>query len=95
MNINKIIVEELQGLNEEQLQQYTIPMLAQTMGVMKHEPASIKIYQKMLFDGFKRGGDQAVIDMYSEISGVEINAIRKGRYVFGNVSAPDNSNKLE
>jgi len=37
---------------------------------------------KMLRDEFKNKGDEGVIDMYKGITGVNIEALGKGRYIF-------------
>ena len=81
-----IINEEVKKLFEN-LEVYTIPELAALMGSrMKHDANTVQIYTKMLWDAYKRGGDQAVVKMYTEIAGVEIEALRNGRYVFANLS---------
>ena len=81
-----IINEEVKKLFEN-LEVYTIPELAALMGSrMKHDANTVRIYTKMLFNAYKEGGDQAVVKMYTEIAGVEIEALRNGRYVFANLS---------
>jgi len=81
-----IINEELKSLFEN-LEVYTIPQLAGLMGSrMKHDANTVQIYTQMLQDAYKNGGDDAVVKMYTQIAGVEIEALRNGRYVFANLS---------
>ena len=85
MGINAMIQEELQQLDEQQV--YTIPELAGLMGSrMKHPQESIPIYQKMLFDAYNEGGDDAVVNIYTKMAGVEIEAVTRGRYMFANLT---------
>lgn len=84
MNIKKIIIEEAKELFEN-LQIYTIPQLAQMLSRMGFPEKNLQIFQKMLLDAYKQGGDDAVVNMYQEISGVQIEALRNGRYVFSSV----------
>ena len=86
MDVKTIITEELKELFEN-LEVYTIPQLAGLMGSrMKHNPETVQVYTQMLFDAYKEGGDDAVVDMYTKMTGVEIEALRNGRYVFANLS---------
>ena len=86
MNVIAIITEELKELFEN-LEVYTIPQLAGLMGSrMKHNPETVQVYTQMLFDAYKEGGDDAVVKMYTQIAGVEIEALRNGRYVFANLN---------
>ena len=87
MNILAIITEEVRRLFEQK--QYSIPELAGLMDTrMKHGKQTADIYLKMLQDAYKQGGDQAVVDMYTKLSGVQIEAIRNGRYMFANLCTP-------
>lgn len=85
MNVLAVINEEVKKLFEN-LEVYTIPELAQALSTHGHAPENIKILEKMLFDAYKRGGDPAVVDAYAEMAGVEIEALRNGRYVFHNLT---------
>jgi len=94
MDIKSIINEELKTLFEN-LEVYTIPQLAQLMNTrMQHPESSTRIYQRMLQDAYRKGGDQAVIDMYTKLAGVQIEALRNGRYVFASLSG-GGENQLE
>jgi len=95
MNVIAVINEEVKRLFEQQV--YTIPQLAGLMGSrMKHDANTVQIYAKMLWDAYKEGGDDAVVDMYTKMAGVEIQALRNGRYMFANLYTPeDNEPKLE
>ena len=86
MDILTIITEEVQRLYEQQQQIFTIPDLAKALSVHGHDAQNQQILAKMLFDKYRSGGDQAVIDMYGKMSGVEIQALRNGRYMFANLS---------
>ena len=85
MDILTIITEEVQRLYEQQQQIFTIPDLAKALSVHGHDAQNQQILAKMLFDKYRSGGDQAVIDMYGKMSGVEIQALRNGRYMFANL----------
>lgn len=86
MKVIDVINEEIKKLFEN-LEVYTIPELAGLMGSrMGHDKQTVDIYTKMLWDAYKRGGDDAVVDMYTQISGVQIEALRNGRYVFANLT---------
>ena len=82
-----IIKEEIQKLFEERI--CGIPELAQIMGRVGFEKEQQGYLVNMLRNAFRRYGDQGVIDMYAEMSGVEIQAISKGRYVFAGVHKPE------
>ena len=72
-------------LNEQQ-QMYSIPQLAGLMGSrMKHDANTVQIYIQMLLDAYKEGGDDAVVNLYTKMSGVEIEAVSRGRYMFANL----------
>lgn len=86
MDIKAVINEELRELFEN-LEVYTIPQLAQLMSTRMARPEeTIPIYQKMLSNAYQQGGDAAVVDMYTKMTGVEIEALRNGRYVFSSLS---------
>jgi len=85
MDIKSVITEELKTLFEN-LEVYTIPQLAQLLTRMGHPEQSIPVFQRMLLDEYKKSGDQGVVDMYAKIAGVQIEALRNGRYVFANLS---------
>ena len=85
--IIKLIKEEIQKLFEERI--YSIPELAQIMGRVGYEKEQQGYLGNMLRDAFRRYGDQGVVDMYTKMSGVEIHAISKGRYVFAGVHKPE------
>jgi len=81
--INEVVLDEIQE------NVYTIPELAQALGVHGHGRENIEILTNMLLNAFKRGGDPAVIEMYKELAGVEIEALRQGRYMFANLYDPE------
>ena len=85
MDIKSVITEELKTLFEN-LEVYTIPQLAQLLTRMGHPQESIPVFQKMLLDAYRQKGDAGVVDMYTQIAGVQIEALRNGRYVFANLS---------
>lgn len=82
MDVKKIINEELLKFEEQQKFAYSIPDLAKLMERQGFDPEGQKILQDILMDAYRSDGDQGVIDKYAEISGVEIQAISRGRYVF-------------
>ena len=88
MNINDIIREELQYFNERHQDIFTITDLAGIMKRMGFEQQSIDALFNILLQAFKSGGDNAVIDMYKRMTGVEIEAISRGRYMFKKLVTP-------
>jgi len=68
---------------------YSIPDLAQLLECMGHDQTNINNIKKILLESFNIGGDYKLIETYTEISGVEIQAIRRGRYMFANLCDPD------
>jgi len=71
---------------EQQQQLFTIPELAGLMGSrMKHDENTVRIYTQMLLNAYEEGGDDAVVKMYTNMSGVEIEAVTRGRYMFANL----------
>ena len=84
MDIKAIINEEVKTLFEN-LAIYTIPELAQMLERLNYDQNGINIVTKMLMDEYRKAGDQGVVDMYAKIAGVEIEALRNGRYVFANL----------
>jgi len=85
MDIKSVITEELKTLFEN-LEVYTIPQLAQMLSRLNYDQNGIGIITKMLMDEYKKSGDQGVVDMYAKIAGVQIEALRNGRYVFAGLS---------
>jgi len=86
MNIITIIREETQRLFEQRM--YSIPELADILKRQGHGEENILYLRDMLLKAYRQGGDPAVIEMYAKMSGVEIEAIRKGRYMFANLYNP-------
>lgn len=87
MNIINIIKEEIQRLFEQQI--YSIPDLAKILERMGHDRETQGYLQELLMDAYREGGDAAVIKTYAEISGVQIQAISRGRYMFANLYKPE------
>ena len=87
MKLIKFIKEEIQKLFEERI--YSIPELVQMMGRVGYEKEQQGYLANILRAAFRRYGDQGVVDKYGEMSGVEIHAISKGRYVFAGVHKPE------
>ena len=83
MDIKAVINEEVKSLFEN-LEIYSIPQLAQILANVKQQYQNAVPYlEKMLFDEYKKNGDAGVEKVYAKMSGVEIEALRNGRYVFG------------
>ena len=80
--INEVVLDEIQQ------HVYTIPQLGQTLKTHGHSDQNIEILTQMLLRAYKKGGDQAVIDAYKEMAGVEIEALRNGRYMFATLYDP-------
>jgi len=94
MDIKKIITEELKRLFEQKI--YTIPELASSFKKMNYDEQGLQVIQKILLRAYQTGGDDAVVDMYTKMAGVQIEAIRNGRYIFANLYTPDDyEGKLE
>jgi len=90
MNILSVINEEAKALFEN-LEVYTIHDLAEMLKRLPDiDPMLPKIIEEMLMKEYRQGGDQAVIDMYQSYAGVEIEALRNGRYVFHNMTGGSN-----
>ena len=87
MNVNLIINEEVKRLFEQN--KYSIPELGKFLSRMGHDNENQDILTSILINAFKHGGDDAVIETYAEISGVEIEAISNGRYIFANLHDPE------
>jgi len=89
MNIIKIINEELENLNERQEGVYTIPELVQRLKIFGLSQNSLDIYQNILLAAYQEGGDDAVVNTYNQMAGVEIEPISKGRYMFQSIVDPE------
>ena len=89
MDITTVIREEIKSLFEN-LEIYTIPELIQMLRRKGEPEANLPILQDILWDEYKKGGDDAVVKAYAEMSGVEIEALRNGRYVFHNLTGGGN-----
>ena len=87
MDIKTIIAEEVQRLFEQKA--YRIQDLAQLLANQGYDEQGVGYLAKMLLDAYKQGGDQAVIDRYAEMAGVQIEAVSKGRYMFANLYDPE------
>lgn len=86
MNVNDIIKEELQVLNEQDI--YTIPDLIKMLERKGFDSESQKYLQELLFDAYREDGDMGVINKYKEMTGVDIQAISRGKYSFANIYSP-------
>ena len=89
MNIINIIKEELQGLNERSEGIYTIPELIQKLSVYGLEQDDLQVLQDVLFEAYKEGGDEKVIETFKYFAGVEVDYISKGRYMFRSLVDPE------
>jgi hypothetical protein len=74
----KNIKSKNQFLNETVMNIIELANLTNRMGLEND------VVLKMLRDEFKRIGDEGVIAMYKSITGVNIEALGKGRYIFKN-----------
>jgi len=84
MDIQTVISEEVQRLFEQQV--HTISDLAKTLERLGVDPNGQQVIQRMLLNVYKTGGDAGVIKMYQELAGVQIQALRNGRYMFSNLT---------
>ena len=83
MGLQKIIVEEIQKLVEYPQQGiYNIHDLAGLMTRMGFDKESTGHLASLLIKDFQRGGDDAVINRYAEMTGTNIYPMSRGRYVF-------------
>lgn len=80
----KNIKSYLEFLNESRI--YNIVDLSDFFSHMGFDNESVKILNKLLVKEFNRLGDKGVIDAFKEITGQDINAIGKGRYVFSKLN---------
>ncbi len=69
-----------ESLNESKI--YNIVDLSDFFNRMGYDSESVKILSKLLTREFKRDGDKGVIEIFKEITGQDIYAISRGRYVF-------------
>lgn len=93
LDIKKIINEEVYKLFEEKI--YNIPELAKTLEVHGHDEHNLNILQGMLLKAYRQGGDTALIEMYAKISGVQIEAVSHGRYMFANLYDPEQQYEVQ
>ena len=89
MNVNDIIKEEIKILQERHQDIFTINDLAGILKRMGYEGSSIEILNNLLITAFKDDGDNGVINAYKQISGVEIESVSRGRYMFKNLYDPN------
>jgi len=89
MNIINIIKEELKLINERAEGIYTIPELIQKLSVYGLAQEDLEVLQNILFEAFKEGGDQQVVDTFKHFAGVEVDNISRGRYMFRSLVDPD------
>ena len=82
-DVIRIIREEL--VLREQQHTYTIPELAATMKKLGYDDQGVKALQEILMDAYRKAGDEGVIDTYQQMAGVQIQALRQGRYVFADL----------
>ena len=88
MDIITVIREELQ-LRENEFGK-TIPELAQTFKSLGYPDDNIPVIQQILLDAYRKDGDQGVTRIYEEMTGVQIQVLRRGRYVFAGLNTPRN-----
>jgi len=84
MDIQTVISEEVQRLFEQRT--FTIPELAASLQRLGLDQQGQNVVQRILFGAYKQSGDTGVIHMYNQYAGVQIEAIRKGRYMFSNLT---------
>lgn len=84
MNILAVINEEIRLA--ENLRVYSIPELAQIASQQTTYPVEVML--EMLEDAYQKGGDPVVEKRFEEMVGVQIEALRNGRYVFGALHTP-------
>lgn len=87
MNIQTIILEEIKRLFEQEI--YSIPELSQLLKRLGHDDYGVSVLEKILFNAYRKNGDEGVIDTFIEMGGVEIQAVRNGRYIFANLFNPE------
>ena len=74
----KNIKSKTQFLNESVMNIIELANMTNRMGLDNEAVLT------MLRNEFKSNGDEGVIDMYKSITGVNIEALGKGRYIFKN-----------
>lgn len=89
MNVIEIITEEIQSLKERQEGVYTIPELAASLEPMGYDEKGQEVINTILQNEYQTSGDQGVIDMFTKLSGVEIDSLSRGRYMFKNLVDPN------
>jgi len=87
MKIKSIIVEEVKRLFQQRL--YGIQELAKFLSEHGHDNCL-----ETLTLAYKRDGDQGIIDTYTNITGLEIEAASNGKYIFANLYDPE-GNKVK
>ena len=94
MDIIAIITEEAKRLFDQRI--YNMQDLAKLVGDRQgYDKEGIGYLTNMLLREYKRGGDPAVIKMYGSMSGVEIEAVTNGRYMFANLHDPEQLKEIE
>jgi hypothetical protein len=89
-SIETVIREEI--VLHEELRAYSIPELAETLRKLGYDDQGVKAIQQVLLNAYRKAGDEGVIDTYTQMSGVQIQAIRNGRYVFAGLQTPSDYN---
>ena len=74
----KNIKSKNQFINETVINIIELANLTNRMGLEND------VILKLLQDEFKQRGDEGIIDIYKQITGVNIEALGKGRYIFKN-----------
>lgn len=60
----------------------SIKDLSEMVGRMGFDHLGIKAIFEILLDAYRRNGDDGVIDMFKEMTGIDIEAISRGKYIF-------------
>jgi hypothetical protein len=82
-----IIKEEIQLFEQNKI--YSLQDLSQLMGNMG---VDANIALKMLSDKFRKEGDEGVMKMFKEMSGVEVFQASRGKYSFAPMMSPEYNN---
>lgn len=60
----------------------SIKDLSEMVGRMGFDHLGIQVIFEILLDGYRRDGDDGVMDLFKEMTGVDIVPISRGKYIF-------------
>lgn len=104
MNLIAIITEEI--INElvsnsfkfdyNNLSVNDLALIAAELGGYKDKPDMVKVFQEVFLNDFNKGGDDAIMKRFKDVTDLSVHQKRRGRYSFTPQVIPsDYEKKLE